>query len=60
MLVGLLGRCVGANVLCHTWWSLVWSRSGYNAMKNVVGMYNTVSVVKLIVDIKYQYGTLHS
>ena len=24
---------MGASVLCHTWWSLVWSRSGCNAIK---------------------------
>ena len=44
---GPLGRYVGANIACHTWWSLVWSRSGYNAVYNAVwGMYNAVSVVK--------------
>ena len=51
MMAGPLGRYVGASVSCRTWWSLVWSRSGYNAMKNVVvGMYNTVSMAKLIVE----------
>ena len=43
---------MGASVLCHTWGGLVWSRLGYNAMKiAVVGMYNTVFVLKLIMDI---------
>ena len=47
---GPLGRYVGANVSCHAWWSLVWSRLGYNEMYNVVwGMYNAVSVVKFTV-----------
>ena len=42
-----LGRYVDASVSCHTCWSLVWSRSRYNAMKNaVVGMHKTASVVK--------------
>ena len=51
-LVMPLGCCMGANVLCHTWWSLVWSRSEYKAMGNaIVGMYNAVFVVKLIVSI---------
>ena len=51
-LAGPLGRYVGASVSCHTWWALVWSRSGCNSMKNAVaGMYNTVFVVKLIVNI---------
>ena len=51
-LVGPLGRYVGASVSCRTWWSLLWSHSGYNSTKNVVvGMYNIVSVVKLIVCI---------
>ena len=53
-----LGRYVGASVWCH---GLVWSRSGYNVMENaVVGMHNTVFVVKLIVDISCDNGTLHS
>ena len=52
MLVGPLGRYVGSSVSCHTWWSLVWSRSGCNSVKNaIVGMHNTVCVVESIVDI---------
>ena len=51
-LVWPLGYYVGVSVSCHIWWSLVWSYSGCNSIKNaVVGMYNIVSVVKLIVDI---------
>ena len=46
-----LGCCVGASVSCYTRCGLVWSSLGCNAMKSVVvGMYNTVSGVKLIVD----------
>ena len=49
MLARSLGCCVAANVSCR---SLVWSRSRYNAMGNVVGgMYNKVFVVNLIVYI---------
>ena len=48
---GPLGRYVGASASCHTWWSLVWSRSGCKSLKKViVGMYNTVSVMKLMVN----------
>ena len=47
--LGPLGRCVRSNVSYHTWWCLVWSCSGYNAMYNAIwGMYNAVSMVKLI------------
>ena len=45
---GPLGCCVDASVSCHTQWSLVWSRLGYNVVYNVVWrMYNAISVVKL-------------
>ena len=53
--------CVGANISCHSWCGLVWLRPKYNVMENTIGgMYNGVSVVKLIVDVKYDNGTLHS
>ena len=58
-LVGPLGCYVGASVSCHTWWSLVWSRSECNSNKNVVvGMYNTVFMVKSIVDISIWYWNI--
>ena len=48
-LAGPLGR---ASVSCHTCWSLVWSCSRCNSIKNtIVGMYSTVSVLKLTLDI---------
>ena len=51
-LVWATGTLVDTSISCHTWWSLVWSRSGCNSVKNtIVGMCNSVSVVKLIVDI---------
>ena len=52
MLAGPLGRYVGGSVSCQTWWSLVWWHSGCKSFKNaVVGIYNTISVVTLSVDI---------
>ena len=41
---------MGANVSCHSWWSLVWSFLVYNVVYNVAwGIHNAVSMVKLIV-----------
>ena len=49
---GPLRRYVGANVSWYTWWSFVWSRSGYTTTENaIVRMYNAVSVVTLLVYI---------
>ena len=58
---GLLGCSVRASVSCHIWCGSVWSRLGCNAMYNAIGgIYNAVSMVKLIVYIQYENGTLHS
>ena len=52
MLARPLGRYVGANVSCHTWWSLVWSHSGCNSIKKCYcGNVHYNFVVKLIVNI---------
>lgn len=61
MLVEPLGSYVGATMSCHTWWSLAWSLLGCNCIGNVVvGMYNMVYMVKLIVYIYYGNRKLHS
>ena len=60
-LAGPLGRCVRASISCHARWSSVWSCSRYNIRENdVVGMYNAVYVVKIIVYIDCGNCTLHS
>ena len=52
---------MGASVSYHTRCGLVSSRLGCNSKEKViVGMYNTISVVKLIVDIYCDHGKLHS